>query len=255
MKSVNDEELILHYYGESDSPEEVERMFDESPQLRDRFDELRRTLDSVPEPEVPDMGLAYSAKVWNRLEPNLRFRKKLFSLSPLWARRWALVGVGACLIVLAFMVGRYSPREQPESIAQSSQSGRERILFLMVADHLERSEMLLLELINAESADVVDLEAETNLAGQLRSESRLYRHAATEAGEHDVADLLESLEVVLVELAHSPNDIQASDLETLRTRLETGDLLFRVRVLGSRLRRNTNSPKQPEVEGKTARDA
>ena len=150
MRSVKDEELILHYYGESASPDEFERMLDESPQLRDRFDDLRRTLDSVPEPEVPDMGLAYSAKVWSRLEPNLRLRRKLFSLSPLLARRWALIGVGACLIVLAFMAGRYSPREQTESIAHSSQSGRDRILFLTVADHLERSEMLLLELINAE---------------------------------------------------------------------------------------------------------
>jgi hypothetical protein len=123
---------------------------------------------------------------------------------------------------------------------------------MTVASHLEQSEMLLLELINVDAGDSVDVTSERQLAGQLRSQSRLYRQAAVQAGQLDVADLLERLEMVLVELANGPDDVGSTDLEVFRQRLEDGDLLFRVRIVGSRLRKDTQKPEPSAVDDEFA---
>ena len=62
-----------------------------------------------------------------------------------------------------------------------------------------------------------------------------------QAGKTDVAVLLEQLETVLVELSHGPQTVPSSDLGELRVRLDEGDVLFKVRVLGTRLRQEVNA--------------
>ena len=51
-----------------------------------------------------------------------------------------------------------------------------------------------------------------------------------------MALLLEQLETVLVELSQGPQTVSSEDLGELRLRLDEGDVLFKVRVLGSRIR-------------------
>ena len=99
-----------------------------------------------------------------------------------------------------------------------------------------------------------DISAERQLAGQLRSDSRLYRQAAKQSGQADVAALLEQLERVLIELANGPETIPSSDLGELRALLEEGSLLFKVRVVGSRLREEGRGTQQPVSEERTALD-
>ena len=117
-----------------------------------------------------------------------------------------------------------------------SESSRDRALYLTVASHLEQSEMLFLELVNIDPDTDADVSVERRRADELKHQNRLYRQAALNAGQRDLVALLESLELVLVELANSPDAVEASDLDTLRTRIEDGDLIFRVRIVGSRLR-------------------
>ena len=101
--------------------------------------------------------------------------------------------------------------------------------------------MLLLELVNTRDNGDVDLSVERQLASRLGDESRLYRQAAQQVGKSDVAALLEQLETVLLELSHGPEMVSADDLGELRVRLDEGDVLFKVRVLGSRLRQEVQS--------------
>ena len=145
------------------------------------------------------------------------------------------------LVVTAFLVGRQVPDPDAVMRAGLTSDGRERILLMTVAGHLERSEMLLLELVNTVPNGEVDLSLERQLAGELGQESRLYRQAAQRAGKADVAMLLEQLETVLVELSNGPQTVPSQDLGDLRLRLDEGDVLFRVRVLGSRLRREVDA--------------
>jgi hypothetical protein len=157
------------------------------------------------------------------------------------------------LVAVAFLAGRLWPRQQVE-LAAGAFEGQERILLLTVADHLEKSEMLLVELANTRDNGEFDISAERQLASRLRSDSRLYRQAARQSGQADVAALLEQLERVLMELANSPETIPSADLGELRVLLDEGDLLFKVRVVGSRLRAEGRGPGKPDAEERSALD-
>ena len=71
MKLVRDEELILHYYGESPDADALERSIQQIPEVARRYEDLCRVLDSVAEIEVPATGSDYGAKVWRTLSPKL----------------------------------------------------------------------------------------------------------------------------------------------------------------------------------------
>ncbi len=125
------------------------------------------------------------------------------------------------------------PAAPPEP---ASAQARERILLLAVRDHLERSEMVLVELVNAGSDDGADISTEQRRAQDLVPAGRLYRQAALRAGETSLASVLDDLERLLVEVAHSPSRLSSPELEGFRRRIESGGLLFRIRILDSQVR-------------------
>ena len=254
MKFLKDEDLILHYYGESDDPAAIDRMIETSPEIGERFQQIRQLLDSVAEPEIPIRDSSYGSRVWSSLESEIHrgaWWKRWLEPGPV--RRWSLIGATALLLVLVFMAGRFTNRPEPPQTATAFDAlgvaERERALFIAVANHLERSEMLLLELTNIDGDAGVNVAAERLLASDLKNESQLYRKAASNAGELGVAELLESIEILLVELANGPEDVQSGDLQILRQRLDDGDLLFRVRVVGSRLREDIQKSNLVEIDG------
>jgi hypothetical protein len=96
--------------------------------------------------------------------------------------------------------------------------------------------MLLVELVNAPAERPLDIGPERLQAEELLGASRLYRAAATRAGEPGLAGVLEELERLLVEVAHRPSPISSDDLARLQRRIDARGLLFKVRVLGARVR-------------------
>ena len=259
MKRLSDEELVLYYYGEAPDPEEIERFLESSKEEQRRYAELSRVLDTVEEPPLPEKSATYGTSVWRRLEPQLEKKSWLESWS--WEalrprREWALAGAMALLLVVAFVSGRFWPRQETVAVIaeQPAPSSPERILLVTVAGHLERSEMLLLELVNTQENGSFDLSLERELAGVLSGESRLYRQAALNAGQADVALVLEQLERVLVELAHGPAETPSSELGELRLRLDEAGLLFKVRVVGSRLRQETRTQQRSGETTRAAQD-
>ena len=256
MRRLGDEDLILHYYGESSNRQEIEDQLESSPELRQRYATLCMVLDSVQEQPIPDLPEAYASRVWHRIAPEVEGQG---SSSWNWhrlrpRRQWALAAVMVVLMLAAFLAGRQVPDPAVQQIAGLPSDGRERILLMTVAGHLERSEMLLLELVNTQENGDVDLSLERQLASELGQESRLYRQAARQSGKTDVAVLLEQLETVLVELSHGPQTVPSSDLGALRVRLDEGDVLFKVRVLGSRLRREVEVGGRPAGEESDSRE-
>ena len=51
-----------------------------------------------------------------------------------------------------------------------------------------------------------------------------------------MASLLDDLERVLVEIENSPSMLSASDFDTIRRRIESQGIIFKVRVVSSRVR-------------------
>ena len=233
VSHLTDEELVLHHFGETENAA-VRAHLAQCDACRAALEALRRDLAVVPVPDVPERGEDYGAQVWARLQPQLT---EIAPAAPARVRRrvWAPLGLAASL-VLAFLLGRHWPH-QPPAPAPVSAAARERILLVAVGDHLERSEMLLVELVNA-GADgkPVDISTQQQYAEELVGANRLYRQTVVRAGEPGMASLLDELERLLVEVAHRPSSLSPADLADIRSRIESRGLLFRVRVIETQVR-------------------
>ena len=258
MHEPRDEDLILFFYGEARNPEAIERRLEGSPELRARYEALQKTLEALPEPEVPELPEDYGQRVWHRLAPRLEETPQVrgfaswFRWAPSW-RQFSLVTAMVGCLAVGFLIGRHGPGVQvpvPEDRLASKETveGPEddqtpRILLVAVGRHLERSEMLLVELVNAE--DPGALGDELDRAHNLLGSNRLYRLAAQDQGEAGLAEVLEELERLLLELSHEPGELTSQELASLRRRIDDDGMLFRVRILGSRIQRNNRPSATP----------
>ena len=95
----------------------------------------------------------------------------------------------------------------------------------------------------------LDISSQQERAGDLVSESRLYRQTAVHTGDTAVASVLDDLDRVLLDIAHAPSRISPGELEKLRQRLEAEGILFKIRVLGSNVR---NQEEPHKLEGNPA---
>ncbi len=240
MKHLSEEQLVMLYYGEEHRAE-VREHLEACEECRQACEALRATLAGVDLP-VPERGDDYGAEVWRRLSPRLAETRSRGSFLHVWLapRRWMAVAAMAVVVVGAFFAGRFWPRPEAVVTRPVAMQGRERILLVAVGDHLERSQMVLLELVNSRAEDRgVDISGEQRRAQDLIASNRLYRQTAASAGNPGVATVLDDLERVLVEIAHSPSKLSSEEFEDLRRRVEAQGILFKVRVIDSRLRRET----------------
>jgi hypothetical protein len=235
MTHLGEEELILYYYGEGDGSPAVRAHLDACEACRAEYSSLQRVLNVVDTAPVPERGAEYGAHVWHRLEGSLGARRRW--VGPLlWpARHWAAVAGMVALVAAAFLAGRYYPGAHPATQMAAGQV-RERVLLVAVGDHLERSQMVLIELMNAPPDRPLNVSFERGRAEDLASANRLYRQTAARTGDARVANVLDELEPLLVEIAHSPSELTADELTDLQRRIQAEGILFKVRVLGSTVR-------------------
>jgi hypothetical protein len=239
---LNDDELVLHYYGEMDHADETRAgsHLDACRECRDNYTRLQRVMavvDSAPAPDAPD---GFERLAWARLEPALPSRRRgwfPFAFSP------AHLAFAASVVVLvgaAFIAGRMLPRTPPaatETASQSTEKVRERILLVDLGEHLDRSQMVLVELVSAgDDKGSVDISSERARAEQLVAANRLYRQTAALTGDAATVSVLDELERVLVDVAASPSTVSQEELDSVRRRIESKELLFKVRVVSSQVR-------------------
>ena len=97
--------------------------------------------------------------------------------------------------------------------------------------------MVLVELVSADDTQGnVDISMEQSRAEQLVKANRLYRQTALSTGDAAMASVLDELERVLVDIAASPSTVTQEDLDSVRRRIESKELLFKVRVVSSQVR-------------------
>jgi hypothetical protein len=170
--------------------------------------------------------------VWERLAPRLQGPPARLVRFPN-RQRWVALLASAAALFVAFQAGRHWPKgpaEAPRPTA--SEPVRERILLVAVGDHLRRSQMVLVELVNAGDERPLDVSAERETARNLVADSRLYRRTAASTGEAAVASVLDDLERLLVEIANGPSTLSSREVQELRKRIESKGILFKVKVLG-----------------------
>jgi hypothetical protein len=92
VKHLNEDQLILYYYGESPSPETDRLHLDECSTCRTQLDELEQLLAEVVAEPVPERPADYGQRVWRRVESELTTPKPRWSWLDLFRPRnlvWA----------------------------------------------------------------------------------------------------------------------------------------------------------------------
>ena len=229
MMHLADEELVDAYYGDLQKDRrdhlgicvECQKAFAE---LTDFLEELRRA-------PVPVRSEAYGREVWACLEPKLAATKTRW-----WLRPWLLAPVAMALLAIAFLGGMLVSRQQIRHLnspaaenAGISKDDRERVLQAAIGDHLDRSEILLEQLLHADTPGK-SLDDERARARDLLDENRPLRQSAARSGDEAHAVLLDDLERVLLDLANTPARLSPEEVQQLRERVENQGLLFKVRV-------------------------
>ena len=229
MRHLTEDDLVLRFYGEHPEAAEVAAHLEACRACREADERLRAELQAVTL-DAPPRGDDYGRLVWERLESRLAADRLGRSRGRALRVAAAILAMAASLVV-AFLLGRHMPR--PEGGSTPALETRQRILLVAVGEHLERSQMLLVELAHADAEEPADI---ASRAAQLVAANRLYRQSAVRAGEAGVADVLDELERFLVEVANAPTPFTAGEVRELNDRIEARGLLFKVRIVGSRLR-------------------
>lgn len=234
MKHLTPEQIVLHCYGDAPEGEKIELHLQDCAQCREEFEKMKSFLAEIPATPVPEPPLYLEEKLWLNLRDQLRDEKRPGWRAFLNPSRWTAIGAMAVLVIAAFLAGRFWPHQNVvQKPVESVQVNPERVVLVAVGDHLERSQILLVEIMNADPRDTADFAEERQQARNLLEDNRLYRESAQKTGKPAVANLLDELERVLTEVANSPAQMTTGDVMEIRRRIQSEDLLFKIHVVDS----------------------
>ena len=237
MKHIEEDDLVLYHYGETRDASAIAAHLETCAACRGEYANLCAALALVDEadraalPEHED-DARLAREMWARLAPRLEATER----RPWWwpQQRFALAGLAAMLLTAfigGLLVGRFSESEPAGNTGPGGDPTR--ILLVAMGDHLERSQTLLIEILNeSQTGEAVDLGRQRERAAELAASNRIYRRGATEAGDAPVADVLEELERTLLDIANAPESAAGADIEELRRRIERRGILIKIHVLG-----------------------
>ena len=264
MKHMTEEDLIAYREGVADERPEIAGHLAVCEECRaelERIEAVLAALDTLP---VPDPGDDYGRRVWQEIAPRLPEKPRQWWRPWFEAKRLGALGAVAAMLVIAiaFLAGRITKRGRTGNDVANREQIRERILVVAVGEHLGRSEMMLVELSNAAPLDPahkqVNISAEQRRAEDLLDENRLYRQTALQEGDTALASVLDELERVLLDVAHSPEQVTPAQLEKIRQKIAAEGILFKVRVVGRELQERqkatTPAPGQHNSSPKSERN-
>jgi hypothetical protein len=261
VKHPDDEQLIALYYGEARHADALKEHLQTCSACRENFASLQQTLVALKSAPAPERDSDYGSQVWyaiaNRLD---RIEKQPTGQrrAGFGFRRLAAAGVLAAMIVAAFFAGRYWPRKPIPTVASNPAQIRQGVLLVAVSDHLDHAQMMLMELVNADGTgpaqnapEKVNIAAEQERAQQLLVSNRLYEQTAQQTGDAEIENILNALEPVLLEIAHSPGEVSSPQFQQIQDRIRNAGILFKVRVVSSDVRDKERSLARQKSQGQT----
>ncbi|MGZ7080947.1 MAG: anti-sigma factor family protein [Thermoanaerobaculia bacterium] len=249
MQHLTEEQLILHHYRDDDAPSATAEHLNSCADCRAQYETLRRVLALVSDLPVPERGDDYADAVWNRLRWRLDRKKR---------RAWQSLVSVAAILAIAFVTGQWWEARQHRnsdrvtvagnnaalvsSAARTQSATADRLLIVVVGDHLESSERMLTELANADPKKQLDVGSHQKRAQELVASNRIYRQTASDRGDKRMVSILSDLEPVLLELANAPSTLTPDQVQALQRRIDAQGLLFKVRLISAQTAGGESAP-------------
>ena len=239
MKHRTEEELIAYREGVAEQRAVISEHLAACEECRAELERIEAVLVALDTLPVPDPGADYGRQVWRAIAPRLAEKPVRWWQVWMEPQRLAAAGAVVALIIAAFVAGRITKRGNTSDNVANKEQVRERVLVVAVGEHLGHSERMLVELSNAAPNDPaqkeVNIAAEQRRAEDLLEENRLYRQTALRDGDAGLASVLDELERVLLDVAHSPEEVTPAQLEAIQRKIEERGILFKVRVVNKEL--------------------
>ncbi len=248
---LTDDELVLHYYGEMSDAAEARACahLDGCTTCRENLAALQRVMAAIDTAPMPEPDAWFEQRTWARLAPAIAAPVRA---QHGWQLPWRALAWGAAaalVVIAAFIAGQFtSPPTAPVQQVSTQEPVRERVLLVDLGDHLDRTEAALVEFVSGADGQLASGRARVE---DLVAANRLYRRTAVVSGEQAVADVLDELERVLIEIAGSAPTASTSDLDAVRRRIDTRGLLFKVRVMREGLQERTKETQAARVRDTT----
>jgi hypothetical protein len=242
MNHLTEEELIAHAYAEGEK-DGVEQHLAACAECAKAYTTLRSDLAELKFAEVSLRDAFYGNQVWESISgllPAYRERKPLWLRGGLW-RGLSYAAAGAVLVTCAFIGGRVWEHRQTQTVAENHPQHQQRIanppqrvVVVVLSDHLDRSERLLVELKHADADNAKMMAPLHDEAQSLLAANRICRKNVKHDDDPDLAMALDRLDHLLVKLANQPEGLNSATVTRLQEEMNADSLLFEVRVLRSR---------------------
>jgi anti-sigma-K factor RskA len=152
MKHLGEEEQLDIYYEEGS--QEAKAHLKACRECSTAYAQFKQTLDSIKPEAIPQKGPEYGDFVWQALRPQLIPYQQKTEKWQGWTWWKTATAAAACLALLtaAFIGGRYweHRRTTTPEVAGNPQP-QQRLVVVVLTDHLDRTERLLVQLNHADS--------------------------------------------------------------------------------------------------------
>lgn len=240
MKHLTEEQLVEQYFEEAPGwfPARARRHLAECSECAAAYARLKNDLTSARRVELPECGPDYGEQMRQRVMPLVRALPPERVRAPRFAP-WRGLSYAAGLVVLvwgAFYLGRvWEHRQQPQIRGgKTSTAVEQHVVVVVLGDHLDRSERLLVELKHVDTENPELVAPLRDEARSLVASNRVFREDADKSDDHELMQALDRLDQLLNQLANEPAGLNADTIARLRQEMNTDGLLFEVRVLRSK---------------------
>jgi hypothetical protein len=240
MSHLREEELVEYFYTRDDAGAPAGRHVADCVECAEAYAALRTDLEEMEFAQPSARDADYGERVWESLAPKLQ-------AYPAPRRHWLRSGfwmglsyATACglLVTSAFIAGTLWEKNQTHPVTattSASSAPKEKVVLVVLGDHLDRSERLLVELKHADVDSAEMVSPLRDEAKSLLAANRVCLKSATQGDDPELKTALDNLNRLLDELANQPEGLNSAAIARLQSEMNSDGLLFEVRVLRSRI--------------------
>jgi hypothetical protein len=240
MNHLSEEELIAHAFAEEAS-NAAQQHLAACAECAKAYSSVGSDLADMKFAAAPARDAAYGHRVWESIAGSLPAYEspKSWFRGGLWPGL-SYAAAGIALVVCAFVGGRSWEHRHAQTVAKDHALQHEqtvvepiqRVVVVVLSDHLDRSERLLVELKHADGGKAASPLRDE--ARNLLPANRICRQHAKQDDDQALSTALDRLDHLLVELANQPEGLNSQTIGRLQDEMNADGLLFEVRVLRSR---------------------